>query len=116
MKNKKTHKHAQNHSASRKSYDTLSEAINDAYKRGYTYDFNLKDSFLECRAIEKHYTPEQFEIVEMYRFEGMSSVDDSSVLYFIEAEDNRKGILVDSYGVYAEALSYEMLQKLRFRR
>jgi hypothetical protein len=31
-----------------KSYNTLTEAINDLSRQGYTYNFNLKHDCLEC--------------------------------------------------------------------
>ena len=54
-----------------------------------------------------------FKITEMYRFEGDSSPDDNSVLYAIESKDGIKGVLVDAYGTYAEAMSPEMAMKLK---
>ncbi|WP_428740544.1 phosphoribosylpyrophosphate synthetase [Tenacibaculum sp.] len=96
-------------------YDTLSEAIDDLDKRGYTLDFNLTENGIECRRTKEVYPPEVFEVVEVYRFEGMSSADDNSVVYAIEMVKGTKGVLVDAYGVYADSLSPEMIQKLRFK-
>jgi len=95
-----------------KSYDTLSEAIQDLQRRGYTYDFNLKPHCLECASLKLEIQPEDFEIDEMHRFEGMSSTDDNSILYAISSKDGIKGTLVDAYGVYAENISEEMRKKL----
>jgi len=96
-----------------KNYDTLSEAIKDLQQRGYTYDFNLKPTCLECPSLKLEIHPEDFEVVEMYRFEGMSSTDDNSILYAISSLNGIKGTLVDAYGVYAENISEEMRKKLR---
>tara|TARA_R110002049_G_scaffold125135_2_gene280766 strand:- start:4222 stop:4515 length:294 start_codon:yes stop_codon:yes gene_type:complete len=96
-----------------KNYDTLSEAITDLQQRGYTYDFNLKPTCLECASLKLEIHPEDFEVVEMYRFEGMSSTDDNSILYAISSQNGIKGTLVDAYGVYAENISEEMRKKLR---
>jgi len=96
-----------------KNYDTLSEAINALLQRGYTYDFNLKSHVLECASLELEIHPEDFEVDEMYRFEGMSSTDDNSILYAISSKKGIKGTLVDAYGVYAENISEEMRKKLR---
>ena len=98
------------------TYDTLSQALNDLYKRGYTYDFNLQEKQIECKALNATYPPDSFSIVEFYRFEGMSSTDDESVLYVIETKNEIKGTLVDAYGVYSDSLSFEMIQKLKFKR
>jgi len=94
-------------------YDTLLEAINDLKQKGYTYDFNLKPNCLECASLKIEIHPEDFQVDETYRFEGMSSTDDNSVLYAISSEDGVKGILVDAYGVYAENISETMRNKLR---
>ena len=95
------------------NYDTLSEAINDLKQRGYGYDFNLKPTCLECASLKIEIKPEEFKVDEIYRFEGMSSTDDNSVLYAISSKNGVKGILVDAYGVYAENISEEMRKKLR---
>ncbi len=96
-----------------KNYDTLSEAINGLQQRGYTYDFNLKSHSLECSSLDLEIHPEDFDVDEMYRFEGMSSTDDNSIVYAISSENGIRGILVDAYGVYAENISEAMRKKLR---
>ena len=96
-----------------KDYNNLVDALQDLNARGFTYDFNLKPYCLECKALELELRPEDFEIAEMYRFEGDSSPDDNSILYAIESVDGVKGVLVDAYGTYAEAISPEMASKLK---
>ena len=96
-----------------KSYDTLSEAIQDLQRRGYTYDFNLKPHCLECASLKLEIHPDDFEIDELHRFEGMSSTDDNSILYAMSSKNGIKGTLVDAYGVYAENISEQMRKKLR---
>ena len=96
-----------------KNYDTLSEAISDLKQRGYSYDFNLKPTCLECDSLKIEIKPEDFKVNEIHRFEGMSSTDDNSVLYAISSKDGIKGTLVDAYGVYAENISEAMRKKLR---
>ena len=96
-----------------RNYDTLSEAINDLQIRGYTYDFNLMPDCLKCASLELEIHPEEFEVDELYRFEGMSSTDDNSILYAISSKNGVKGMLVDAYGVYAENISEAMRKKLR---
>ncbi|MEO0332724.1 MAG: phosphoribosylpyrophosphate synthetase [Bacteroidota bacterium] len=95
------------------SYDTLVEAINDLKKRGFDHDFNLEQDRLYCKQLKMHYRPKEFMITEVHRFEGMSNPDDNSVLYAIETSNHDKGVLVDAYGTYSEALSDEMLAKLK---
>ena len=99
-----------------KTYNTLSEAIADLQTKGYTYDLNLKQDCVECKALNQKMLADEFEIDQAYRFEGDTSPDNSSILYAISSEKfNLKGLLVDAYGIYADPLNEELIQKLRFR-
>lgn len=94
------------------SYDTLAQALNDLQTRGFDYDFNLLENCIECKAKQTLYNPQQFNVLEVYRFEGMTNPDDSSVLYAIETEDRVRGTLVDAYGAYSESVTPELAAKL----
>lgn len=95
------------------TYTTLSEAINDLAKKGYTHDFNIKEDCIECTTLQLKLQPEEFEIDEKYRFEEMSDVDSESLLYAISSKDGKvKGLLVNAYGTYADYASFELVQKL----
>jgi hypothetical protein len=41
-------------------------------------------------------------VVDFFRFEGESDPADNSILYAIETDDGKKGILSDAYGPYAD--------------
>lgn len=97
-------------------YATLTEALDDLQKRGYTADFDLRPHCIECAAMQLELHPDDFEITEVHRFEGATNPDDSDVVYAIAGKDGLKGVLVDAYGAYADNLSAEMLAKLHLRR
>lgn len=100
----------------RKDYKTLSEATDDLKARGYSEDFNLKQHCVECRNRNFEIPANEFEVDEVYRFEGQSNPSDSAVVYAISSEKHGiKGVLVDAYGVYADPLTTEMVEKLRYR-
>ncbi|TCC96399.1 phosphoribosylpyrophosphate synthetase [Pedobacter frigidisoli] len=95
-------------------YDTVTAALADLDSRGYNLDFNLTPENLECKEIDLQLMPEEFEIDEVHRFEGMTDPADSSVVYAISSNvGNLKGVLVNGYGVYAENVSPELLNKLK---
>ncbi len=94
-----------------KSYDTMVEALNDLKERGFVHDFNTETDRIYCSRLKMYYTPKEFNVVEFYRFEGMSNPDDNSIVYAIETSNQDKGVLVDAYGAY-ESISDEMVKKL----
>lgn len=96
-----------------KTYDTLSEAINDLVKRGYIFNFNVKSDCLEC--VENHLKmhPDDFEVDEIHRFEGMNDPGDSNILYALSSATHQiKGLLVNAYGVYSDSYSAKLAAKL----
>ena len=97
-----------------KTYDTLTEALEGLRKEGYTQDYNLKPDCLHVQPDNIELHPADFDIVDVYRFEGMTNPSDESVLYAIETRNGHKGVLVDAYGPYSEAISPKMAEKLRY--
>lgn len=85
------------------SYDTVTEGLSDLNKRGYTIDFNLKSDGVYCRALDRTFAPEDFIIDEFHRFDGDSDPGSQSILYAISTQTGHKGVLLDGYGVYADA-------------
>jgi hypothetical protein len=96
------------------TYDTVTAAVNGLRERGYTLDFNLKENCIVCH--DDKFNPEDFEIVEVYRFEGNTDPGDEDVVYAIESKAGSKGILVNGYGTYSDAMSNEMARKLSLHR
>lgn len=95
-----------------KSYSTLTEALDDLRRRGYTADFDLRPDCIGYAAMQLELHPDDFAIAEVYRFEGNSNPDDNEVVYAIKGKNGLHGVLVDAYGAYANSLTSEMLAKL----
>ena len=99
-----------------KVYETLSQAITDLTKRGYTFNFNIKYDCIECVENKIQLKPEEFEIDEVHRFQEMSDVDNESILYAISStQNNVKGLLVNAYSIYADTASVELIAKLNMK-
>ncbi len=96
------------------AYDTVSEAVNGLKKRGFTLDFNLGENCLVCNGDK--FNVNDFEIVEVYRFEGNSDPADEAIVYAIDSIKGIKGVLVSGYGISAEGMSAEMAKKLSMNR
>ena len=99
------------------SYTTLSETMNQLRKEGYVEDFNLQQNCLECREGKFRVFADEFKIDKYFRFEGQSNPSDQSILYAISSDRHQlKGVLVNAYGIYSDALTDEMLEKLDTRK
>jgi hypothetical protein len=97
------------------AYDTITEAVAGLKKRGYTLDFNIRDNRLACDHLSDLFGHEDFQITEVYRFEGPSDPADEAVVYAIEAPSGARGILVNGYGMYADDDNAEFLKQLHER-
>ena len=99
------------------NYDTLSAAVNSLNERGFTKDFNIAFDNLICHETNECLNPHEFEIMEVYRFEGETNPSDEAVVYAVESKDGTmKGTIVNAYGIYADPKSDEMIKKLSMRR
>lgn len=96
------------------SYDTVSGAVSGLKKRGYDLDFNLEENCLICN--DSKFNADDFEIVEIHRFEGDTDPSDEAVVYAIESKNGMKGVLVNGYGISADSISAEMAKKLSVHR
>jgi hypothetical protein len=94
-------------------YGTVSEAINNLKQQGFTIDFNLEKNCITSDTARLN--ADEFDIVDVYRYEGNSDPADEAVVYAIESKTGLKGILVMGYGMYSDDVSAEVLQKLHNR-
>ena len=95
------------------NYDTVVAALAGLKGRGYPLDFNVAFDNITCAENGLCLNPQEFEIKEVYRFEGDTNPDDEDVVYAVESKDGKlKGVLVNAYGIYSDPVSDEMLQKL----
>lgn len=98
------------------TYDTVVEAIRGLKQRGYSIDFNVESDRLVCHKTPLSLGHADFEIAEVYRFEGDSDPADEAAVYAIESADGQKGLLVTGFGISAEGAGEEMVEKLTYLR
>lgn len=100
------------------SYDTLSEAVNDLQKRGYTTDFLVhgEKDCLYCRDNAMELSSDDFVIDEIYRFEGASDPSDESIVFAISSKDGAtRGMVINSFGADFGYRSSKLVEEL-YRR
>lgn len=94
-------------------FGTLSETINGLIKLGYTHDFNIKDECVVCHQTNISLSPDDFQIDQVYRFEGDSDPEYQSILYAISSvKFNVKGTLVNGYGISSDESTSRLIEKL----
>lgn len=95
------------------NYAGVTQALADLRARGYTDEFDFKDDHLFCNSKGIRFNPAELQITEVYRFEGESDPEDSSVVYAIESIGGLRGVIIDAYGAYADEQKTRFLSKLK---
>ena len=98
------------------NYDTVTEALAGLAKRGYVTDFELlaEKECLACHKSSLFLSPEEFEIDEIYRFEGDSDPGDEMIVYAISSTlHNIKGIVINAFGMYADPITSKIVERLK---
>lgn len=94
-------------------YATVTEAIEKLKTQGFTLDFNLEQNHL--KADEQSYPADDFEIVDIYRYEGPSDPADEAMVYALQSPAGAKGILVTGYGYSTDEVAEETLKQLHYK-
>lgn len=92
-------------------YATVTEALNELRAKGYTTDFNLEENCIVCHTGK--FNVNEFEITEVYRYEGNTDPADEATVYAIESHDGVKGVLVTGAGPDVDNMTQELLDKLK---
>jgi len=91
----------------------MTNRMNSAKEKGFTEDFDVESAtHLINNRTQIRYAPEAVDIVNYYRFEGMSDPGDSSILYEIQTSDGVKGLLATPYGPTCPAYVAEFMSKI----
>ncbi|MBL7923641.1 MAG: phosphoribosylpyrophosphate synthetase [Bacteroidia bacterium] len=99
-----------------KYFETVSEALKDLKDRGYTTDFSIlaEQNCLVCNKTTLQLAPEDFEIDEVYRFEGNTDPGDEMIVFAISSGKHAiKGVVVNAYGLYADAAASKIVERLK---
>ena len=99
-------------------YDTLSQAVNDLQKRGYTTDFLIMEEkdCIFCQSNSLELSADEFVIDEIHRFEEMSDPDEESIVYAISSTVHGvKGMIINSFGANFGYRSSKLVEELHRR-
>lgn len=93
-------------------YAIVTESINMLRAKGYDLDFNLDENCIVCN--QGKFEHDQFEIDEVYRYDGETDPADEATVYGISSHNGLKGILVTGSGVNMESMEVRLLRKLKY--
>ncbi len=82
--------------------DPLMEKTSELKAAGFDTEFQIVESGLKSLKSEKIYQSNEIQILEVFRFEGITNPDDMAVIYAIETNVGEKGAIVDAYGLYSD--------------
>jgi hypothetical protein len=95
------------------NYNDIAETIIDLQLRGYDQDFVIKNEHILCVQDSELISPDDFEVIDTYKFERGKRPKDNYVIYAIRSIHNDlKGILLTSYGTFSNGLSIHLWSKL----
>lgn len=89
-------------------YATVSKALEELREKGFTVDFNIQEN----RIIN---SPDDFEIVHVYRYEGESDPGDEATVFGIKSSTGEKGVFVAGLSTFAENSAAMVLNELSIR-
>lgn len=93
-------------------YATVIDAISQLREKGFTIDFNLEDNCISCEGSK--FSHEDFDIVEIYRYEGDTDPSEEATVYGIESISGLKGILVTGNSIELGSKDQAILRKLQY--
>tara|TARA_R110002012_G_scaffold319389_2_gene539727 strand:+ start:114287 stop:114610 length:324 start_codon:yes stop_codon:yes gene_type:complete len=80
--------------------------------RGYNSSFKCENDVLVELSSKTSYKPEQIIIKRTHRFEGFSNPSDMSILYVVETNDAKKGLVTANYGADSDTDLDDFFKKI----
>ena len=77
--------------------------LQDLEQQGFVLRFAADDGQLRCLETDERFDPASLTVVAVYRYEGAKDASDQMVVYALRGEGDTKGVIIDSYGAYADA-------------
>jgi len=88
------------------------QALDELEGIGFTCRFMPRGGQLICIETGKAHDPSSLQVVALLRYEGAKDLSDQMVIYAITDGGSTRGVLIDSYGAYADADLGECIVKL----
>ena len=89
-------------------YAPVSTALEELAEKGFTVDFNVQEN----RIIN---SPDDFQIVHIYRYEGESDPGDEAPVFGIKSSTGEKGVFVAGLSAFTDKSAAMVLNELSIK-
>ncbi|MGO4821798.1 MULTISPECIES: hypothetical protein [unclassified Flavobacterium] len=89
-------------------YASVSKALEELKAMGFTYDYNLHEE-------EITNNPHEYEITQIYRYEGMTNPDDEAIVFGITSKNGEKGVFVAGFAANSVSDATQTLINLHIK-
>lgn len=97
-------------------YASEKELLDSLSQRGFSAEFKITENGFKLLPEGPVFRPEQVEILEFHRFEGITDPDDMSVVYAVRSSDGTEGFLIDAYGTYADPRLTDLVEQVKMKK
>ena len=89
-------------------YTTVAKALEELKDKGFTVDFNIQEN----RIVN---SPDEFQIVHVYRYEGESDPGDEATVFGIKSSTGEKGVYVAGLSAFSDNTASMVLNELTIK-
>lgn len=93
-------------------YADLADAVESFKEKGYDHTYELGDDCITCKELNVEFTVDNLKIIESHTFDQGTDPGSENTLYAIESNDGVKGLLIISYGMYANRDKAHLIDNL----
>src|SRR5205814_1753263 len=87
---------------------SLVEVLDYLKEKSWDNEFKMEGHSFNLEKNQKHYNPQELEIIKTYRFEGESDPSDSSILYLIKDKTSDiVGYVIEIFGAATDSPEIE---------
>jgi hypothetical protein len=97
-------------------FNDLEEALSYLGQQGYSHTFTCCPQGWQCQQTKEIFSPEELQVEKSHRFKKHKGAHKVAVLYAVSAPNGTKGIILDNFTTYSNALFGEFLVRMKLHQ
>ncbi|WP_181304024.1 hypothetical protein [Rufibacter sp. XAAS-G3-1] len=94
-------------------FNDLEEALTYLGKQGYSHSFTCCPQGWQCKETKEIFSPDELRVEKCHRFHQSRGAHKVAVLYVVAAPNGTKGLIIDNFSTYGNALFGEFLVRMK---